>query len=293
MRSPRAPSTISRSRFGPKSWWHGSGCTSRCGARSARSRSRTLAFARRSRPTSARRPPSSAWWTSYAPAFNQPGRWPRHLSGITLGYGYDLGYVTVDQLESDWEGCFTDEELERLKEAVGERGPDAQALAPRLADIKCTPLDAQRVLLQRAIPTYTDLARRTFPGFDHLPLDAQGALVSLVYNRGGSMRDSPGTDNRREMRAIRDLVPRMDLAGIAAQLRSMKRLWQGKGLAGLLRRRDAEAALVESCIAPPVYALQRGVGPRARAVGRRARRKPRAKAKKKRAPKRKARKAKG
>ena len=196
---------------------------------------------------------------------NQPGRWPGHLSGITLGYGYDLGYVTVDQFESDWEGCFTDEAFERLKGAVGERGPDAQALAPRLADIKCKPLDAQRVLLQRAVPAYTDLARRTFPGFEQLPLDAQGALVSLVYNRGGSMKDSPGTDNRREMRAIRDLVPRLDLAGIASQLRSMKRLWEGKGLRGLLRRRDAEAALVESCVAPAAYAVRRGIGPRTRA----------------------------
>jgi GH24 family phage-related lysozyme (muramidase) len=182
---------------------------------------------------------------------NQPGRWPGHLSGITLGYGYDLGYVTVDQFESDWEGCFADEAFDRLREAVGKRGTDAQALAPRLADIECTPLDSQRVLLQRAIPAYIDLGRRTFPGFDRLPLDAQGALVSLVYNRGGSMRDSPGNDNRREMRAIRDLVPRMDLAGIAAELRSMKRLWEGKGLNGLLRRREAEAVLVESCIAPP------------------------------------------
>jgi GH24 family phage-related lysozyme (muramidase) len=182
---------------------------------------------------------------------NQPGRWPGHLSGITLGYGYDLGYVTMDQFESDWEGAFADEAFERLREGVGKRGPDAQALAPRLADIKCTPVDSQRVLLQRTIPAYTDLGRRTFPGFDRLPLDAQGALVSLVYNRGGSMKDSPGSDNRREMRTIRDLVPRMDLAAIAAELRSMKRLWEGKGLTGLLRRRDAEATLVESCIAPP------------------------------------------
>jgi GH24 family phage-related lysozyme (muramidase) len=46
------------------------------------------------------------------------------------------------------------------------------------------------------------------------------------------------------MLAIRDLVARGDLAGIAAQIRSMKRLWEGKGLDGLLRRRDDEAALV-------------------------------------------------
>jgi GH24 family phage-related lysozyme (muramidase) len=203
---------------------------------------------------------------------NQPGRWPGHQSGITLGYGYDLGYVTVDQFESDWEGCFSDAEFEQLRAAVGKRGADAQALAPRLAGIKCTPLDSQRVLLTRTIPAYTDLARRTFPGFDPLPADAQGGLVSLVYNRGASMKDAPGSDNRREMRAIRDLVPRMDLRGIAAELRSMKRLWAGKGLDGLLRRREAEAVLVESCIAPPVAAPR--AAPRRPVTGRRPGRRP-------------------
>lgn len=182
---------------------------------------------------------------------NQPGQWPGAQSGITLGYGYDLGYVTVDDLESDWEDCFTDEQLGRLTGAVGRHGPEARALAPSLSDIRCSATDAQRVLLQHTLPAYTDKARRAFPGFDQFPLDAQGALVSLVYNRGTSMKDNPGQDRRREMRAIRDLVPRMDLAGIAAQLRSMKRLWQGQGLDGLIRRREAEAVLVESCIAPP------------------------------------------
>jgi GH24 family phage-related lysozyme (muramidase) len=51
-----------------------------------------------------------------------------------------------------------------------------------------------------------------------------------------------------EMRTIRDAVKVGDLVTIVKQLRYMKRLWIGKGLDGLLRRRDAEAALVESCI---------------------------------------------
>ena len=85
--------------------------------------------------------------------------------------------------------------------------------------------------------------------------------MSLVYNRGHRMNDSAGTNNRLEMRAIRDLVPLGDLAGIAAQLRSMKRLWAGQGMAGLLRRRDAEAALVESSMAPAMArAMARSFG---------------------------------
>ena len=45
----------------------------------------------------------------------------------------------------------------------------------------------------------TDKAKK----FIGLPLDAQGALVSLVFNRGTSMEG----DRRAEMRAIRDAVP--------------------------------------------------------------------------------------
>ena len=44
---------------------------------------------------------------------------------------------------------------------------------------------------------------------------------------------------------------RCDLQEIADQLRSMKRLWEGKGMGGLLKRRDAEADLVESCLSSP------------------------------------------
>ena len=95
---------------------------------------------------------------------------------------------------------------------------------------------------------YTLRASQAFPEFEKLPLDVQGALVSLVYNRGTSMVDDSPEDRRREMRAIRDAVAESDLQEIADELRVMKRLWVGKGLDGLLKRRDAEAELVESAI---------------------------------------------
>jgi GH24 family phage-related lysozyme (muramidase) len=208
---------------------------------------------------------------------NQPGKWPGGASGITIGYGYDLGHVTAQKFESDWAGCFTSEQFARLREAIGKTGASAQALAARLADIKCKPADSRRVLLECSIPEFVEKTRQAFPGFDELPLHAQGALVSLVYNRGASMKDSAGKDNRVEMRAIRELVPMGDLAGIAAQLRSMKRLWTGQGMAGLLRRRDAEAALVESSMAPAMaraMARSFGVAARGAPVTRRAAKKP-------------------
>ena len=53
---------------------------------------------------------------------------------------------------------------------------------------------------------------------------------------------------RSEMRNIRSLVLQKDYKSIAREIRSMKRIWRGKGLDGLLKRREAEAILVESCI---------------------------------------------
>jgi len=46
------------------------------------------------------------------------------------------------------------------------------------------------------------------------------------------------------MKAIVNLVAAGDLAGIATQVRAMKRLWVGIGLDGLLKRRDKGATLV-------------------------------------------------
>jgi GH24 family phage-related lysozyme (muramidase) len=93
----------------------------------------------------------------------------------------------------------------------------------------------------RRCPRYARDTRRVYPGVEALPADAQGMLLSLVFNRGASMAD---TDRRREMRQIRPLVAAADLAGIAARVRAMKRLWDIAELPGLHRRRDREAELI-------------------------------------------------
>lgn len=175
---------------------------------------------------------------------NQPYNWPGGDSGITLGIGYDLGYVTVDQFESDWGPCLPVDPLKRLRDAVGKRGIAARNRAAQFQDIKIKRKDAETVFVERNLPLYAFKTELAFPGITELPADAQGALVSLVFNRGTSMEG----DRRSEMRAIRDAVTRRDLQEISDQLRSMKRLWVDKGLDGLLQRRDEEAELVESCI---------------------------------------------
>jgi len=67
-------------------------------------------------------------------------------------------------------------------------------------------------------------------------------LLSLVFNRGPAL-EGP---RRREMKAIKPLVQAGDLRGIAAQIRSMKHLWDIEQLPGLHVRRDREAQLIEN-----------------------------------------------
>ena len=84
---------------------------------------------------------------------------------------------------------------------------------------------------------------------DAFPGVVQGALLSLVFNRGTSLEGG----RREEMRKIRDLLASnasqsQILEEIATQLRKMKSLWIGKGLDGLVIRREKEARWVESAI---------------------------------------------
>lgn len=175
--------------------------------------------------------------------FDQPGKWPGEESGITLGHGYDLGYRTTAQFRRDWEKYLKPAVLDRLSQAIGVRGLHARALAPSFSDILIRKGDGLEVFTQRTLPEFFARTLKAMPGLQALPFDAQGALVSLVYNRGDSMKD---TDRRKEMRAVRDAVGRGDLRSIVNSIREMKRLWPNTR--GLRLRRDAEADLVESAI---------------------------------------------
>ena len=177
--------------------------------------------------------------------FRQPADWPGGEAGITIGIGYDLGYVTVDQFESDWDELVPPSDLRRLRAAIGLRGIEARNLAPELADIRIVRSDAEAVFRRKTLPLARFKAKRAFPGMDRLPPEAQEALVCLVCSRGTSMAG----DRRQEMRAIRTAVVLGDLREIALQIRCMKWLWFGQGLPGMLKRREAEAEMVESSIA--------------------------------------------
>jgi GH24 family phage-related lysozyme (muramidase) len=175
---------------------------------------------------------------------DRPGVWPGGQSGVTIGYGYDLGYRTSQEFLRDWGDKLPRQVVTRLSNVIGKRGQDAREASLSLKDIGIPQAAAAEVLKANSIPWAISETKRVFPGVELLPQDAAGALVSIVFNRGGSTSG----DSRREMRAIQKAVLSKDLNEIVKQILSMKRLWEGRGLDGLLRRREAEAALVKSCI---------------------------------------------
>ncbi len=177
----------------------------------------------------------------YVKRLQQPV-WPGGASGVTWGIGYDGGYQTATRITGDWVGH---PDASALAVTAGIVGTRAKSLLPEVRDI-VTPLPiAQTVFAQSTLPSYTDLTARAFAkGWDGLTKPAQGSLVATVYNRGASMRG----DRRREMRVLRDeCVPAGDTACMAAQFRSMCRIWVGTDVErGLCNRYEATAALAVS-----------------------------------------------
>jgi GH24 family phage-related lysozyme (muramidase) len=179
----------------------------------------------------------------YEAKFQQP-IWPAGDSGVTIGIGYDLGYVTVDWLNEDWEARLADGELATLRKVCGLRADKARDALAQVRDV-AVPWDiADQQFRTRLLPRYVALTLARLPNTDKLSDDSLGALVSLVYNRGASFRkEGP---RYREMRMIRQHMVNEAYDAIPAELRSMARLWTDvPNMRGLVLRRELEAALFE------------------------------------------------
>ncbi|MGA1367444.1 MAG: peptidoglycan-binding protein [Blastocatellia bacterium] len=166
--------------------------------------------------------------------------WPGGESGVTIGIGYDLGFATRAQIRSDWREL-PEKVVERLVVASRVTGTKARDLVPSLRDLRIPFAIAKGVFYTRSLVQYAVATRRVYPGVEFLPADTQSMMLSLVFNRGTKLTGP----TRKEMQELVPLVKDGDLPGMAAQFRSMKRIWQGAGLTGLLVRREKEAVLIE------------------------------------------------
>ena len=185
--------------------------------------------------------------------------WPGGASGVTIGIGYDVGTVTEAQFRADWEALLPPAWTTRLAKCCGVQGDKAKPLAAALRDISIDYSAAILVFRGRSIPQVAAQLCRAIPGAALLPRPARASLVSLVYNRGCSFHVQD--DRHREMRAIAAAINDGHLDAVPGQIRAMKRLWVVNpdalekdwqplpGMAGLLGRRDREAAMFSAAIA--------------------------------------------
>ena len=177
----------------------------------------------------------------YQKEFQRP-TWPGGQSGVTIGIGYDLGMTPRAQITSDWEIHLFEPELAALLAVQGVTGPAAKRLAQGVSHVAIPLKAAEEVFYLKTLPQFAALTRATFPGVGKLPADAQGAMLSLVYNRGAGLAG----DRRREMAEIARLlrVDAPDLDAVADQFESMKRLWPD--MKGLRDRRQREADVIRA-----------------------------------------------
>lgn len=172
--------------------------------------------------------------------------WPEGDSGVTIGIGYDLGYTPAARFQADWHSRLEGDDFDRLARVLGFKSEAARRKVREVRDIDIPWAVAFSVFKARTIPHWIEQTLSAFPRAGELPADAFGALVSLVFNRGPALQGR----NRQDMQDIFDIladgVQRGDTARIAQQLREMKAIWENRGLNGLVRRREAEAKLVEA-----------------------------------------------
>jgi hypothetical protein len=172
--------------------------------------------------------------------------YPGGESGVTIGLGYDLGYNTEKQFIEDWSNKIALNFINALKPVIGLKGEKAKlSLKGEILNVRVPYISAYEVFVQKSIPRYFKMTKAIYPALETLNEDTQGALVSMVFNRGNKIEG----DSRREMKAIVELVAKKDYKGIAEEIEKSKRLWEHKGLDGLVIRRESEADLIRDSIA--------------------------------------------
>lgn len=168
--------------------------------------------------------------------------WRTTASGVTVMFGVDVGHMTDEQIENAMRGIVPGSTIRALQSVNGLKGSSAYYTGlPKVRHLSFTWDQATKVFETDTLPRFTRLTSDAFRVDNgRLHPHENGALTSIVFNRGSSMSSS---DRRREMRAIRYDIGRGYAGYVPGHIRSMKRLWSYSSLKGLHLRRDAEARL--------------------------------------------------
>jgi GH24 family phage-related lysozyme (muramidase) len=180
----------------------------------------------------------------YTARYSRP-IWPKGMSGVTIGIGYDLRFANKTLLTRDWGSLVNSHDLSLLDQVLGLQAEEAQKSLDSVQSVVISWDSAQKQFLD-FIHYPTAQAEDIFPNSNKLSDDSFGALVSLVYNRGPAIPRN--SDSRKEMFEIHELMAagdESDFRAIPDKIRAMKRLWTTPDSRGLVIRRELEAQLFE------------------------------------------------
>ncbi len=171
-------------------------------------------------------------------------------SGVTIGYGYDLGQQTAATVDAELKDLYTESEIASLKGALGKKGQDARDFVHNVSSISINKDNALKlaVIMKRR---YAQQVVNVYPKAINLHPDCQGVLLSLVVNRGNALSGSTPAKTlaRLEMKQIKEDFDSDKPELIPSRLRSMKRLWEdAPETAGLVTRREKEAVFFEEAL---------------------------------------------
>ena len=171
--------------------------------------------------------------------------WQTTVSGVTVAFGNDVGHMNHREIQEAFQGILSQKQIDLLKSVSGMKGRNAHynGLPKVKYLISIEYDDAEKIFKRYTLPKFTQQTATAFRiSRNRLHPHSNGALTSIVFNRGPSMSSS---SSRNEMRWIRHNISVGDEHKVPSDIKSMKRLWNINQLRGLHLRRDAEAKLFQ------------------------------------------------
>ena len=186
--------------------------------------------------------PNTGEFTSYSRGFEKAVN-PKGDSGATIGIGYDLGHKNQAEIRRDWAPFVSPSMLNILASAAGITG-GGQSVTNKVNQINSAgfnvPMENARIIfMNTTLKKWCNTATRYYPNIEKTHPHTQGALISLIFNRGSKF-DSNRTRHkgfiRNDLKAGRVPTPN--------HWTDQSQIWIGTSIYnGIRRRRDFEGGL--------------------------------------------------
>jgi uncharacterized protein YecT (DUF1311 family) len=180
---------------------------------------------------------------SYYESMYQRPQWPGYSSGVTIGFGYDLGYCSKEQIQADWAGVLGPKEITAMLRVQGVTGSAAKSLAAQIKSEVFVSWETAKIVFERStLPHWSRLTADAYVlGRGELPPDCNGALIGNTFNRGPAIS---AEGRQREKYLIREAIRLRNWSAVPALFEAQRKYWPGTdGSNGLQTRRSEEAAL--------------------------------------------------